>query len=73
MVVVSLLSETWEGCLVQLRRKKGWKSRDGGRTERSRRESILWRGMTVTSSISQRKAISGGVRPGGRGRAIVNM
>ena len=29
--------------------------------------------MTVTSSISQRKAISGGVRPGGRGRAIVNM
>jgi len=44
-----------------------------GRTERRGNESILWRGMAVTSSISQRKAISGGVRPGGRGRAIVGV
>jgi hypothetical protein len=33
-------------------------------------ESRRWRGMTVTSSISQRKPTSLGVRPGGRGRAI---
>lgn len=43
----------------------------GGRTERRVKLSRRWRGMTVTSSISARKADSGGVRPGGRGRAIV--
>lgn len=32
--------------------------------------SSLWRGTTVTSSISQRKATSEGMRPVGRGRAI---
>lgn len=32
--------------------------------------SSLWRGTTVTSSISQRKATSEGVRPAGKGRAI---
>lgn len=31
------------------------------------------RGMTVTSSISQRKAISAGTRPGGSGRAMVRV
>jgi hypothetical protein len=41
------------------------------RTDRSWRESNLCRGITVTSSISQRKAISGGVRPGGSGRAMM--
>ena len=33
--------------------------------------SSRWRGITVTSSISQRKATSGGVNPGGSGNAIV--
>ena len=32
--------------------------------------SRRWRGMTVTSSISQRKATSAGVRPCGSGEAI---
>jgi hypothetical protein len=32
--------------------------------------SSRWRGMTVTISISQRKATSEGVKPGGSGRAI---
>ena len=32
--------------------------------------SRRWRGMTVTISISQRKAISGGVRPGGKVEAM---
>lgn len=36
------------------------------------RLSSFWRGMTVTISISQRKATSAGARPGGRGNAIVN-
>ena len=34
--------------------------------------SSRWRGITVTSSISQRKAVSGGVRPEGRGSAIAD-
>lgn len=33
--------------------------------------SSLWRGMTVTISISHRKAVSGGVNPEGNGRAMV--
>ena len=33
--------------------------------------SSLWRGTTVTSSISQTKATSAGTRPCGSGRAIV--
>ena len=33
--------------------------------------SSRWRGITVTSSISHRNAVSGGVKPGGNGRAIV--
>jgi hypothetical protein len=36
------------------------------------RLSSFWRGMTVTISISQRKATSAGASPGGRGNAIVN-
>jgi L-fucose isomerase-like protein len=36
------------------------------------RLSSFWRGMTVTISISQRKATSAGARPSGRGNAIVN-
>jgi hypothetical protein len=39
-------------------------------TPRSSNASSRWRGMTVTSSISHMKAISGGVRPGGRGKAM---
>jgi hypothetical protein len=35
--------------------------------------SSFWRGTMVTSSISQMKAISGGVSPGGRGNAIVEL
>ena len=45
--------------------------RDGALTPNSCKPSSRWRGMIVTSSISQRKAVSGGVRPEGRGRAIV--
>lgn len=40
-------------------------------TPSSSSPSSLWRGITVTSSISQRKPTSLGVRPGGSGRAIV--
>lgn len=43
----------------------------GIRTPRSSRPSSLWRGMMVTSSISHRNAISGGVSPGGRGNAML--
>ena len=32
--------------------------------------SSFWRGMMVTCSISHRKAVSGGVRPGGKGSAM---
>lgn len=32
--------------------------------------SSFWRGTTVTISISQRKATSVGVRPGGKGNAM---
>lgn len=42
----------------------------GIHTPRSSSPSSLWRGITVTSSISHRKAISGGVSPGGRGSAM---
>lgn len=42
-----------------------------GLTPRRWSASSRWRGTTVTSSISQRKAISGGVRPEGRGSAMV--
>lgn len=40
-------------------------------TPRRDRPGSRWRAIMVTSSISQRKAVSGGVRPGGRGRAMV--
>jgi hypothetical protein len=40
-------------------------------TPRSCSASSRCRGITVTSSISQRNATSGGVKPGGRGNAIV--
>lgn len=43
----------------------------GVHTPRSSSPPSLCRGMTVTSSISHRKAISGGVSPGGRGNAII--
>ena len=51
-------------------------SREGRRdqdalTERRSMLSNLCLGTTVTSSISQRKATSEGVRPGGRGRAML--
>jgi hypothetical protein len=36
------------------------------------RLSSFWRGITVTISISQRKATSVGERPGGRGNAMVD-
>ncbi len=39
-------------------------------TPRSRRPSSLWRGIIVTSSISHKKATSGGVTPGGSDNAI---
>lgn len=35
--------------------------------------SSRWRGMTVTISISQRKAVSEGVRPGGSSKAMVEQ
>jgi len=41
-------------------------------TPSSWRLSSLWRGITVTNSISQRKATSDGVKPGGRGSAMVD-
>lgn len=40
-------------------------------TERSSMLSRRWRGTTVTSSISHRKAASEGTRPRGRGKAMV--
>jgi len=43
----------------------------GVHTVRRERDSRRWRGITVTLSISQRKATSAGVKPGGRGSAIV--
>lgn len=33
--------------------------------------SSRWRGITVTISISHKNAVSGGVKPGGNGKAIV--
>ena len=35
------------------------------------RPSSRWRGITVTISISHKKAVSAGVKPGGRGNAIM--
>lgn len=43
-----------------------------GLTPRRSRLSSRWRGITVTISISQRKATSIGVKPGCRGNAMVN-
>lgn len=40
-------------------------------TPRSSSPSSRCRGTTVTSSISQRKATSGGVKPGGKGDAMM--
>lgn len=45
----------------------------GQLTERRLRLSSLCRGITVTNSISHKKATSGGVSPGGSGSAIVVM
>lgn len=42
-------------------------------TPRSSRPSSRCRGMTVTSSISQRKATSEGESPGGRGNAMMTV
>jgi hypothetical protein len=44
-----------------------------GRTVRRETDSRRWRGITVTISISQTKAISAGVKPSGRGNAMVSM
>jgi hypothetical protein len=43
----------------------------GRHTPSSSSRSSRWRGITVTSSISHRNAISGGVSPGGRGNAMI--
>ena len=40
-------------------------------TPSSSSPSSRWRGITVTISISHRNAVSGGVKPGGSGKAIV--
>lgn len=40
-------------------------------TASSSSPSSRWRGITVTISISHRKAVSGGVKPGGSGKAIM--
>lgn len=55
----------WNGQLVILRRELL-----GKLTPRSSRPSRRWRGTIVTISISARKAISEGVMPRGRGKAI---
>jgi hypothetical protein len=48
---------------------RGWR---GQRLTPSRfKLSSLWRGTTVTSSISQRKATSIGVKPGCKGNAMM--
>lgn len=44
----------------------------GRRTDSRLRLSSLCRGITVTVSISQRKATSAGVRPAGSGSAMVD-
>lgn len=49
---------------------EGFWRRGGARTPSNSSPSSLWRGMTLTSSISQRKAVSAGVSPGGRGNAM---
>ena len=49
--------------------KRGWW---GQHTESKLRLSSLWRGITLTVSISQRNATSAGVRPGGRGSAMMD-
>lgn len=47
--------------------------RDGGAflTPSNSIASRRWRGITVTSSISQMNATSAGLRPGAKGRAMV--
>jgi len=45
----------------------------GRLTPSSSRDSRRWRGITFTSSISQRNATSVGRRPGRRGSAIVDV
>jgi len=45
----------------------------GRLTPSSSRPSRRWRGITVTSSISQRKATSVGMRPGLRGKAMLSI
>lgn len=73
---VSFLPAVWEGTRIwPCNLVEGRLTCVGGvrgvHTPSSSRPSSLWRGMTVTSSISHRNAISGGVSPGGRGNAIV--
>lgn len=53
------------------RRRRPTDNHRSGLTPSNCSPSSRCRGMTVTSSISQRKAVSGGVRPTGRGSAIV--
>jgi hypothetical protein len=50
--------------------EEGW---GGGVTLNKSMLSNRWRGTTVTSSISARKATSAWVRPGGRGSAIAGL
>lgn len=56
-----------------MRASRRRRERTGGRKRTASRSmlSSRWRGTTVTSSISARKATSGWVRPGGSGSAIV--
>lgn len=42
-------------------------------TERSSMLSSRWRGTTVTSSISHKNATSEGIKPGGRGKAMLGV
>jgi hypothetical protein len=63
-------SEAYTCVVMSLRRI--WRGVCGAlHTPNNSSPSSLWRGITVTSSISHRNAISGGVSPGGRGNAML--
>ena len=60
------------GCRLHLPGVEGFDGGGAQLTPRRLSPSSLWRGITVTISISQMKATSGGVSPGGSGSAIVS-
>lgn len=65
-------NERWDGALeIRVNYCRGEWCGVAVRTPKRSRLSSRWRGMMETSSISHKNATSGGVRPGGRGNAMV--